>query len=72
MNKKSRDVNGENRTESIFNEVIEGMAIAIISKLVIGSGKFLKTLCSDASEIAFKLRVLRENHSSSRHKAIDQ
>lgn len=60
------------RTESVLDEIIEGVAIAIVCELVVRSGELLKALRGDASEITGELRVLDEDHRSSSHKAVDQ
>uniref|UniRef100_A0A2P2JY15 Vesicle-associated membrane protein n=1 Tax=Rhizophora mucronata TaxID=61149 RepID=A0A2P2JY15_RHIMU len=58
--------------EAIFNEVIEGVAVAVVGKPVIGSGEFLEALRGDACEIAGELSVFRQNHRAPRHEAVDQ
>ena len=63
---------GKELTEAILNEVIEGMAIAIVGELVVAGGELLKTLRGDGGEIAGELGVLGEDHRSTSHKAVDQ
>ena len=62
----------EKVTESIIDEIVEGMSIAIVSELVIGGGKLLEALRGYSGEIPGELRVLCENHSTARNKAVDQ
>lgn len=58
-------------TVSLVDEVIEGVAIAIIRKSIVGGGEFLKTLGSDALKISGELGVLSKDHGASSYKAID-
>lgn len=60
------------RTESVLDEIIKGVAIAIVGELVVRSGKLLEALRGDASEITGELRILGEDHRSSSHEAVDQ
>lgn len=62
----------ERLTEAIFDEVIESVTIAIVSKFVIRRRKLLKALSSDGSEIAFEFGILGENHRSTSDEAVDQ
>ena len=64
--------NGLTVTEAIFDEVVEGVAIAVVGELVVGGGEFLEALRGDAREIASELGVLGHNHRSSGHEAVDQ
>ena len=59
-------------TESIVDEEIEGVAIAVVSELVIGGRKLLEALRSYAGEVACEFRVLRQKHRPARHEAVDQ
>lgn len=59
-------------TESIFDEVIEGVAIAIVGELVVGSRELLEALGGDAGEIPGELRELGQDHRPSSHEAVDQ
>jgi hypothetical protein len=59
-------------TKAVFDEVIEGVAVAIVGELVVGSRELLKALGGDTGEISSKLRVLGENHRSPSHEAVDQ
>lgn len=59
-------------TESVLDEIIEGMAITIVRELVIAGWEFLKALGSDSSEISGELRVFRQDHRTPSHEAIDQ
>jgi hypothetical protein len=59
-------------TKAIVNEVIESVAITVVSKLVVSSRKFLETLKSYGIEIPTELSIVSKNHSSSRNKCVDQ
>lgn len=59
-------------TEAVFDEVIKGVAIAIVGELVVGGGKLLEALRGDGGEISGELCVVGENHSASSHEAVDQ
>nr|GMD70108.1 hypothetical protein GW17_00027190 [Ipomoea batatas] len=59
-------------TETVIGEVIEGVTIAIVGEPIVGRGKFLEALGGNGGEIAGQLRVLREDHRSPGHKAVDQ
>lgn len=67
MNKEDKEL-----TEAVVDEVIEGMAITIISKLVVGSRKLLETLKSNGIEIAAELCVLGQKNSSASHEGVDE
>lgn len=62
----------EKVTESIIDEIVEGVAIAIVSELVVGGGKLLEALGGYTGEIAGEFCVLSENHSPTRNEAVDQ
>ena len=62
----------ERLTEAIFDEVIEGVTVAIVGKLVVGRRKLLEALCSDGSKVPFKLSILGENHRPTSDEAVDQ
>lgn len=59
-------------TESVLDEIIEGVAIAVVGELVVRSRKLLEALRGDGSEIPGELRILSKDHRSSSHKAVDQ
>ena len=59
-------------TESIINEVVEGVAIAVVGKFVVCSGEFLKALQGYAGEVATEVGVLCKNHRATRYEAVDQ
>lgn len=59
-------------TKSILNEVIEGVAIAVVRELVVGGGEFLEALRGDSGEVSGELSVLGEDHGPTRHEAVDQ
>lgn len=59
-------------TEAVFDEVIEGVAIAIVGELVVGGRKLLEALRGNGGEIASELCVLGENHTASSDEAVDQ
>lgn len=69
---KIRDRNCMGLTEAVFDEVIKGVAIAIVGELVVGGRKLLEALRGDAGEISGELCVLGQNHSASSHEAVDQ
>lgn len=58
--------------ESVFDEVIESMAVAIVGELVVGGRELLEALGGDAGEIACELRVLGEDHRPPGDEAVDQ
>jgi len=60
------------RTESIFNKIIESVAITIVGESVVGRRKLLQALRGNGGEVPRKLSVLSKNHGASSHKAIDQ
>ena len=41
-------------TETVFDEIVEGVAIQVVGELVGGGGEFLEALRGDAHEIALK------------------
>lgn len=59
-------------TVSILDKEVEGVTIAAVSEPVVGGRQPLKTLRCDIHEVALELRVLRQDHRSPRHEAIDQ
>lgn len=59
-------------TEPIFDEVIKGVTVAVVGKLVVRRREFLEALCRDGSKIAFKLSILDENHRATTNEAVDQ
>lgn len=59
-------------TESILNQIVEGMTIAVVGELVVGSREFLEALSSDSGEISGELGELSQDHSPTRHEAVDQ
>lgn len=59
-------------TESILNEIIESVTIAVVGELIVSSGEFLKALRRDSGEIPRELGVLRQDHRSTRYEAVDQ
>lgn len=48
------------------------MAVAVVGEAVVGGRKLLEALRRDAREIPRELRVLGEDHRSSRDEAVDQ
>lgn len=48
------------------------MTITVICEFVVGSREFLEALRGDAGEIPSELSVLRQNHSASSDKTVDQ
>ena len=60
------------RTESILDEIIEGVAIAIVGELIVRSRELLEALRGDASEISAETCILGDDHRSSSHKTVDQ
>lgn len=62
-------------TETIFDEVVEGIAVAVVGELIIAIArrrKFLQALWSNAGEVAGEISVVGEDHRVSRHEAEDQ
>ncbi|RWW09320.1 hypothetical protein GW17_00027190 [Ensete ventricosum] len=59
-------------TVSVLDEVIEGVAVAVIGELVVASGELLQALGGDAVEVAAELGVLRQDHRAPRDEAVDQ
>ena len=59
-------------TVTVLDEVIEGVAVAVVGELVVASGELLQALSSDAVEVTRELRELRQNHRSPRDEAVDQ
>ena len=64
MRKKKKAVRERERerereiTEAVIDEIVKGVAIAVVSKLVVGSRKFLETLRSYAGEVACEFGVV--------------
>jgi hypothetical protein len=59
-------------TKAVFDEEIEGVAVAVVGELVVRSRELLEALGGDAGEISCELRVLSQNHSAPSHEAVDQ
>ncbi|GMQ07943.1 hypothetical protein CsSME_00051915 [Camellia sinensis var. sinensis] len=59
-------------SEAVFDEIVEGVAIAVVGELVVGGREFLEALRSDAREISGEFGEFGENHCSSSHEAVDQ
>lgn len=59
-------------TVTILDEVIEGVAVAIVGKLVAGGGELLEALGGDGGEVAGELGVFRQDHRPSGDETIDQ
>jgi hypothetical protein len=59
-------------TEAVVDEVIEGVAIAVVGEPVVGGREFLQALGGYAREVSGELRELGHDHRPSRHKAVDQ
>ncbi|TYK27783.1 hypothetical protein E5676_scaffold1142G00520 [Cucumis melo var. makuwa] len=68
--KKEKEI--EKVTESIVDKIVEGVAIAIVSELIVGGGKFVKALGGYSGEIAGEFCILSENYSSTRNETVDQ
>ena len=45
-------------TEAVIDEIVKGVAIAVVSELVVGSRKFLETLRSYAGEVSCEFGVV--------------
>ena len=56
----------------VFDEVIEGMTIAVVDDLVVWGRKLLEALCSDGGEVAFEISELGEDHRAASDEAVDQ
>lgn len=59
-------------TVAIVNEVVEGMAIAVVSELVVCSWELLEALESDGIEVSTEFSVFGKNRSSPRDESVDQ
>ena len=59
-------------TESIIDEVVEGVAVAVVGEPVVGGREFLEALCRHAGEVSGELGVLGEDHGAASHEAVDQ
>lgn len=62
----------ERLTESILDEVVEGVPVAVVGKPVVARGELLEALRRDRGEVALELRVLGQDHRPTRHEAVDQ
>lgn len=62
----------EERTVAIVDEVIEGVAVTVVSEFVVGSWELLKALKRDRVEVSTEFGVLRKNHASTRNERVDQ
>lgn len=57
-------------TIAIFNQKVKNVVITFVSELVIRRRQPLQTLSSNRREVAGELRILRQYHRPSCHKAI--
>lgn len=64
----------EQLTKAIVNEVIEGVIIAVVGKLVVGRRKLLEALICNGVEVSTECCVLRQYYwrSSTSHQSVDQ
>jgi len=63
---------GEVLTESVVDEVIEGVAVAVVGEFIVGGRELLEALKSDGVEVAAEFGVLRKNHGAARDERVDQ
>jgi hypothetical protein len=59
-------------TESVLDEVVEGVAIAVVGELVVAGRELLQTLSRDGGEVAGELGVLGQHNRAPRHERVDQ
>ena len=59
-------------TESVLDEVVEGVAVAVVGELVVAGGELLQALGGDGGEVAGELGVLGQHHGAPRHERVDQ
>lgn len=59
-------------TESIIDEIVECVAVAIVGEFVAGRGQFLEALRCYGAEVAGEAGVVGEDHSAARHEAVNQ
>jgi hypothetical protein len=59
-------------TEPVLDEVVEGVAVAVVGELVVRRRELLQALRRDGGEVAGELRVLGEHHGAPRHERVDQ
>jgi len=62
----------ETLTEFVVDEVVEGVAVAVVGELVVGGRELLEALERDCVKVAAEFGVLGENHCAARHERIDQ
>lgn len=72
MKQNEEDRIEERLTESILDEVVEGVPVAVVGKPVVARGELLEALRRDRVEVALELRVLGQDHRPTRHEAVDQ
>jgi hypothetical protein len=58
-------------TEAVLDEVVEGVAVAVVGELVVAGGELLEALRGDGGEVAGELRVLCQHHRAARHERVD-
>lgn len=62
----------EELTESVLDEVVEGVAVAVVGELVVARGELLEALRRDGGEVAGELRVLGQDDRAAGHERVDQ
>src|SRR6185503_13307182 len=69
---RERERERKQLTESVLDEVVEGVAVAVVCELVVAGGELLQALGRDGGEIAGELGVLGQHHRAPRHERVDQ
>lgn len=59
-------------TESIIDEVVEGVAVAVVSELVVRGREFLEALQGYACKVAAEVSVLCQDQRPTCDEAVDQ
>uniref|UniRef100_A0A7C8YJQ1 Uncharacterized protein n=1 Tax=Opuntia streptacantha TaxID=393608 RepID=A0A7C8YJQ1_OPUST len=69
----SSRLNGNNTvSEAVVNEIVEGMAIAVVSELAARRREFLKALRGDSGEISLKFSVFSDDDRPPGNKTVNQ
>lgn len=59
-------------TVAVFDEVVEGVAVAVVGELVVAGRKLLKALSSDGCEISFEFGEFCNDYGAASDRSIDQ
>nr|ACU16566.1 unknown [Glycine max] len=68
----NRSIRNNTISESVVDEVVEGVAVTVVGELVVGGRELLEALERDCVEVATEFSVLGENHRAARHERVDQ